>query len=143
LAERTTSLISVETSKEWFERVSRELRRRGVTNVDYRYIAPDAGAAAYVAVGVDRLPPDSLDYALVDGLHRGACALAVVDLIKPGGLLIIDNAERYFPYPSRSPERLRGQPCNSWREFLARVAGWRLIWTTSGVNDTALWIKTS
>jgi hypothetical protein len=63
-------------------------------------------------------------------------------LLKVGGLLIVDNAERYLPHSRRTPESLKGPVRPEWREFLARVADWRPVWTTNGVTCTALWIKT-
>ena len=149
LAARTASLVSIESSPEWYERVRARLLQLGLTNVDYRYIPTHSahgdedhmGSPAYVERAVAGLGPDSLDYVLVDGAHRAECAWRAVDLIRPGGLLILDNAERYLPFPSRSPERLRHPPNACWRRFQERIAAWRLIWTSSGVTDTALWLR--
>jgi SAM-dependent methyltransferase len=148
-AERTRYLVSVEHSADWFARVKRELNRRRLTNVDYRLVPAredeSAGGRAqscpYVSAVAD-LATNSLDYVLVDGIHRGRCAHAAVDLLRSGGMLIVDNANRYLPHLSRSPESLRGAPDPTWSTFAERVAAWRLVWTTNGVTDTALWIKT-
>jgi predicted O-methyltransferase YrrM len=147
-AERTRSLVSVESSRKWYDRIAATLLRQGLRNVDYRLITSEAGESsntdshsAYVDEPVHAVKPGTLDYVLVDGLHRAECALKAVDLIKPGGLLILDNAERYLPYSTRSPERCRGETEASWRLFLERVAAWRLMWTSNGVTDTAIWVK--
>jgi predicted O-methyltransferase YrrM len=149
LASRSSYLISVESSAEWYERVRRVLDRRGLDNVDYRYVevAREPSAASplvdYVESALAGLAPASLDYALIDGLYRDECARRAVQYIKPGGLLILDNADRYIPYPTRSPDRLKTAPTARWKAFLDDVAHWRLIWTTNGVNDTAVWINAS
>ena len=84
-----------------------------------------------------------LDYILVDAIYRGECALKAADALRPGGLLIVDNVERYLPDAStRSPERIRGEVSPIWSRVRMRVATWRRLWTTNGVYDTGIWIKT-
>jgi hypothetical protein len=85
----------------------------------------------------------TMDYVLVDAMYRAECACKAADALRTGALLIVDNIERYLPdVPTSSPERLRGQVSPVWSEFRARVAGWRRLWTSNGVTDTAIWIKT-
>ena len=83
---------------------------------------------------------------MVDGDFRGECALAALPKLKLGGVIIIDNVERYLPHekPSCSPNsRSLNDGCesDSWSCFKDLVDGWRSIWTSNGVCDTALWIK--
>ena len=74
---------------------------------------PDEGLEqnpAYVQV-VKRFEKNSLDFVLVDGMYRDAYANWFVR-IRPGGLLIIDNANWYLPSNSGSPNSrtfVRGQ----------------------------------
>lgn len=144
-AAKTRHLTSVESSEEWFERVKCRLAQENLSNVDYRYVPADrAGTdrearAAYVMVDA-ALKPASLDYALVDGLFRAECALRASELLKPGGVLIVDNANWFLPHPTRSPDAMRWAS-SAWDEFAAKVADWRMMWTSSGVSDTAIWIK--
>jgi hypothetical protein len=148
LAQRTCSLVSVESSFEWYQHVGAVLRGQGLANVDYRFIPasetrrmpPSTQDLAYAEIASE-FTSESLDYVLIDGIRRDECALRSVGLVKMGGILILDNAERYLPFPSRSPERLLTDPQPAWREFLQRVAGWRMIWTSNGVTDTALWFR--
>jgi len=68
-----------------------------------------------------------------------------VPLLKSGGILVIDNIERYLPSTSHSPSARRAGESRwdsaSWDAFAAEVANWRHIWTSNGVSDTALWVK--
>ncbi len=146
-AQRTNSLISVEASRIWHDRVDEAIRKHGLNNVVYKYIpanpqVPDDSYRAPYVEADGGLAAESLDYALVDGLYRDKCALRAVDLLKPNGVLILDNANWFIPHATRSPFSVTTIPARSWSEFLARVATWRLIWTSNGIWDTALWFKT-
>ncbi len=143
LAERTAALVSVESSAEWFEQISKLARHRAVANLDYRYVAENERRGerhAYVDVAGE-LPDESLDYVLIDGLFRAECAAAGARLVKPGGILILDDAERYLPLAPHLPEGRRTPAEPDWQEFATLVTNWRLIWTSDGISATALWIR--
>jgi protein-L-isoaspartate O-methyltransferase len=139
-AERVGSLVSVEHSAEWYERVSSRLKQKGLQNVEY-YLRE--GEADYCKVA-DTFSSESFDFCLVDGLARDDCALAALSLAKPGGIIIVDNCNCYLPSNSRSPySRRPEQGCytEKWATYLDAVREWRQIWTTDGVCDTGLWVK--
>ena len=46
---------------------------------------------------------DSLDFVLVDGGYRDSCMSVIPEYIRPGGLLILDNANWYLPSNTQSP----------------------------------------
>jgi predicted O-methyltransferase YrrM len=148
LAERTASLQSIETAPAWHRSVSTALTRRGMTHVECVLIPADEARiddpyrAEYLTVA-HRFAPGSVDYVLVDAIYRGECALQSAALLKPGGLLVVDNVERYLPNSTRSPERLRREASPVWQAFRQHVAGWRCAWTSNGVWDTAIWFKPS
>lgn len=142
-SKRLKHLTSVETDAQWFNRVNEMIASSGITNVDLRLLVTPAEN-----VGIaDELTPESLDFALVDGaVARDECAHRVLPLLKQGGVLALDNAERYLPSDSKIPTaRKPGDSSRSdaasWDDFLAKVASWRHIWTTDGCNCTAIWIK--
>ncbi len=83
----------------------------------------------------------SLDFALVDGEYRDQCAEAMLTAVKPGGLLVVDNANWFLASPgTRSPYQLR-QRTTLWERVEASLASWRRIWTTNGVTDTAFYVR--
>ncbi|SRR6266542_5291305 len=140
LASRVGRLTSVEHDEAWYQRVKVELQEKGLKNVDY-CLCKDETEYVYVA---DRIEAASLDFCLVDGVVRDACALATLALLKPGGILIVDNCNWYLPSQSKAPNSRResdGPASDAWKMFLAAVQDWRYVWTTSGVTDTALWLK--
>ncbi len=138
-------LTSVEHDQAWSERVRQMLAAAGVRNVDYLHIPLEAhsdpsAAPDYVRV-VERFAPVSLDFALVDGRLRDECANAVLPKMRPGGLLVVDNADIYLPSQVRTPNARRPQqgPENvGWGQFLEAVSDWRRVWTCNGVFATAL-----
>jgi hypothetical protein len=146
-AQRTNSLISIEASRVWYDRVSGAIRNLGISNTFYKYIPAnpelldDPYRVPYIEAD-NRIACESLDYALIDGFYRDECALRVVDLLRPGGLLILDNANRFIPHVTRSPFSVATIPTRFWSEFLLRIATSRLIWTSNGIWDTAVWFKT-
>lgn len=148
-AGRVEKLTSIEHDPGWHRRVQSMLLRKNAKNVElllFEVHGPDVRSAdesEYVSIG-GRIPPSSLDFVLVDGLYRDNCAKLAMELIKPGGLLIIDNANWYLPHGSHSPGSIgeSGEPTtNLWKEMVPILKGWRCIWTSNGVTDTAIFAK--
>lgn len=139
-AERVGSLVSVEHSPDWYRRVGAELKQKGLQNVEYHLCEDEVD---YCKV-VDTLSPESIDFCLVDGVARDDCALAAIYLVKPGGIVLVDNCNCYLPTKSLSPySRKPEQGCytEKWAAYLDAVREWRQIWTSDGVCDTGLWVK--
>src|SRR6266702_944014 len=139
-AERVGSLVSVEHSPDWYGRVSAELKQKGLQNDEY-YFCEDEADYCKVA---NTFSSESFDFRLVDGVARDNCALAALFLVKPGGIIVVDNCNCYLPSNSRSPySRKPEQGCytEKWATYLDAVREWRQIWTSAGVWDTGLWVK--
>jgi predicted O-methyltransferase YrrM len=150
LARRCVHLTSVEHDETWHARVLGALAGEGITNVDYKWHPrdqPDATGyqSAYVRVA-QHLEDQSIDFALVDGLYRDYVTLFLLPKIRPGGMVVIDDVHRYLPSLTRSPLSLRpsAAPATAaWEQAAEALAGWRRIWTSSGVSDTGIYIKAS
>ena len=152
-AERVGHLLSVEHHRAWHEAVSAQLAERGITNVDYRLCpceperveTPEWIAAMFASDyvrAVDAFGPKSLDFALVDGMYRSACALAVLPKLRSSALLVVDNVNWFLPSTSRAPSSrgVADPPLSpTWADFARAVSGWDLAWTENGVADTAIW----
>lgn len=121
LAARAGSVISIEHNPEWHRRVTQALRADERDHCECRLVehaqtaAPDVGSAPvsyysqrfptstgdfelYVKT-IDGYPDDWFDLVLVDGRARMACVWHARQKIKPGGYLMLDDAERpeYLP----------------------------------------------
>jgi len=128
-AARVQRLASIEHDPAWYETVRNRLARAGlVDRCDYR-LEPDGREESpdsrYVRA-IEEVSDDALDFALVDGVARAHCALAVLPKLKPGGLVCVDNANWFLPgpTPSRSPNSRndRGPADASWAAFAERYA---------------------
>jgi Methyltransferase domain len=137
---RVRHLVSIEHAKVWHDRVSSWIARAGFTNVDHRLHCTERD---YVAA-VECLAPAGLDFVLVDGVFRDRCAIAAVSRLRPGGILVLDNANLYLPCRSRAPGSRaieQGPASTGWELFQRQVRSWRRIWTTNGIWDTAIFVK--
>lgn len=138
---RVGRLLSLEHDMAWYERV-----RVGLPpNVELRLypeISRSEPVCDYVRAA-DALENESLDFALVDGVTelRDACTRAIIAKLKPGGLLVVDNANWFIPHATHSPIRTAQPASDLWRDVIEQLRAWRCIWTTNDVSDTALWIK--
>jgi len=79
-------VVSVEHDPVWFERV------RGRTHgMAHATITHAADPAAYVQAL--RNEPGLFDVIVVDGIERPACCAAALERLRPGGFVILDNAD--------------------------------------------------
>jgi hypothetical protein len=135
LAQRTARVNSVEHDAAWFRRVETLLEPHANAVVQ---LASDQ--QSYVGA-IDSIEAP-LTVAVVDGIHRAECILAAAPRLENGGLLVLDNVERYLPNRSRSPESIGAHHEGPlWKEVEAVLGSWRRLWTSNGVWDTAIFIK--
>ena len=146
-ASRVGHVYSVEGFDHWYQPLLNRLAEQDVKNVSLELASADelgyesdAHRQAYVGAHPD-LEPGTIDFAFVDGEYRDDCALRALDLLKSGGLLILDNAEIYLPSDTRSPWRVDAPATAGWERFAKETSDWRRVWTTNGVWDTAFWFK--
>jgi predicted O-methyltransferase YrrM len=147
-ASRVAALTSVEHDPRWHAIVAARLLDRGLRNVDY-ILAPEdqpmerGGDSAYARTALG-FADESLDFALVDGHYRDYSAKFILPKLRPGGMLIIDNVNWYLPCESKAPNSrtpAAGPVTAVWTEVWQQIRDWRTIWTSSGVWDTAIFIK--
>ena len=153
LALRVKHLTSVESNAEWYERTKTVLYEKGIQNkVDLRLIPvnhqmnTDSPRDHPYAAVARELPDAHLDFALVDGRLRLLCIENVMSKIKLGGLLILDNSERFFPTRVLGQHTIQLEPRDQclderWERLWRRLSEWRSIITTNGVWDTRAWVK--
>lgn len=143
-AGRTAKVTAVEAYPVWASYTRNRLEAAGVGNAELLVVEGERGSdehrAAYVGAKPE-LEPQSLDYVFVDGEYRSSGMLRAMDLLKPGGLLILDNSNHYLPYPTRCPLRVRKPASEEWATVARLLEPWRLVWTTNGAWDTAVWFK--
>lgn len=150
-ATRVNQLVSVEHNPEWYERVSQAISLKRISNVAY-YLHPkptesnnisEIIASPYV-IASGELQSGSLDFALVDGVVRPACALRSISLLKQGGWLILDDANHYLPGTSGAPNsrKLSDGPLNEdWAAVQSALQGWNALWYGNGIKETLIFQK--
>jgi SAM-dependent methyltransferase len=141
LAQRVNKLVSVEHDPVWHKRVARDLREMTRRNVDI--VLADPATPDYVGA-VECFGDGELDFAIVDGVisTRDVCAKAALKKLKPGGVLVIDDTQRYRPSRSRAPESIGiygSPPSEVWEEVLGELISWGCVETTDGLRDTVIW----
>lgn len=124
LSNRVQELITVEHDREWFERVQDRMQKKGranwtgfleeptpVTDSNTRnaelwsdYFSSDAryresSFEAY-AKRIDDYADESFQLILVDGRARPSCIHHAIPKVVPGGVLMLDNAERDYYMPA-------------------------------------------
>ena len=128
-AARVAKLTSVEFNPEWVERVGRWLAEKAPPGeVDLRAVpiavrhgfTPEQ-AASYLAP-IEAFPDRHFDFILVDGLFRKECLRAAPAKLRPGGYLIVDNADLV-----------------EIMELLAPIAGDRIGLFSNGIWETAIY----
>lgn len=152
LARRVAHLHSIEHHGGWHRAVREKLRAAQLThNVTCEFIPCDYGEIdeplehPYANVA-HAMGNGSLDFALVDGIIRASCVEAVLAKLKPGGLLILDNANRFIPNHYLTGHTTVHEPRSkprsaAWTHIMEQLKDWRWINTTNGIWDTRFWIK--
>ncbi|WP_287098383.1 class I SAM-dependent methyltransferase [Mesorhizobium sp.] len=146
-ARRISRLTSVEHNQSWYSHVTRLISEEGIKNVTYLSRTPakdeDNETSAYVSVAGE-LSDASLDFVLIDGAQRALCARATLAKLRPGGILTIDNANWFLPCRSIAPNSRSisdGPLPGVWSEVYSVISKWRVLWTSNGVSDTAIFFK--
>ncbi len=147
-ARRVHHITSVEHNPEWYAKIESRITEQGITNITYllhpRQEESVAAAESNYVKTTRSLSPSSLDIILVDGIYRAQCVLQSLPLLKNGGILVIDNVNRYLPSRSIAPNSrsIEAGPIDEeWQQVLDQISTWRYFWTSNGVSDTAVYFK--
>lgn len=152
-SKNSSKVISIEHDKNWYEKIKNTLVEQNLKNVEYHFVHYnydiDQKNNEYVKL-IESLPEESLDISFVDGGPRSFCALASIPKLKKNGVLIIDDAQIFFPTKSNVfkgfkdekdiPEKWQNTELN-WKEVFNQTKNWRKINTTDGITETLLLIK--
>lgn len=147
-AKRVKHMVSLEHDCSWHKTVLEKLSQERLTNVDYRYLDADENDWLQMTEAIKKITSEfhaeCFDFVLVDGVCRDSCTKESIRLLRPGGVLIIDNVNRHLPSKSFSPNSRSyemGPDGFIWTDVLNAIKYWRHYWTSSGVTDTAIYFK--
>ena len=135
-AYNTNKVYSREHHKEWFDIVTKQIQ--SFDNIDYKFYDELDKYA-----DTSDIEDNSLDLVIVDGRNRVNCLLNSLDKVKVGGIIVLDNAERYMLYPTFSPAKYVRKERNPKWELAEKILSER-FWrhdTTDNVSDTLFFFK--
>lgn len=138
-AKRVKSVFSVETDKKWFEKV--KLFTSSISNVNLNLVPYER--TSYI----QSFKPESFDVIVNDAKYRDLVALDALSTLKRGGILVIDNAERYLASGLNLPLNGYVVSCGSeveienWADFTLSTASWKSKWYSDGVSATLVLTK--
>lgn len=138
---RVARLVSVEHDPRWHARVQSDLVKAKIDNVELLHLSE---TEVYVQ-SIERYPAH-FHFVVVDGVSalRDRCACAALRRLQPGGALIVDDVHRYLPSNSRAPRALPRDAAPltpTWAALARELDTWPAFRFSSGVTDTAIWLK--
>ncbi len=138
-------VYSIETNLIWYHKIKKVINNKSIKNVKLFLLEEKKGNFDQKYSNfLKSMKQDFFDIILVDGKHRDITTRKSMKVLKSGGLLIIDNVNRYMLSASRSPNSLKktGKHLNGeWKRIEKDLKKWRCIWTSNGVTDTAIFFK--
>ncbi len=103
-ANRSTRVTSIEHSRKWRYKIAEKAAVAKLHNIDHVYIPcqGDKGCFKPYAEFVRGYDEATFDLVNVDGRARVRCIEQVLmhRLVKPGGVLVLDNSERHYYSPA-------------------------------------------
>lgn len=126
-AQRGAFVTSIEHDIRWYTQVQQLCIQKKITNVDLRLIQHN-----YASICAT-FESNTFDIILVDGKDRIRCVEESMRLVKPGGILMLDDAER----PSYAPlfQLLHTWPLTISEEYKPNATG------ALGLSKTVWWQK--
>ena len=148
-AKRVKTVVSIEHDRLWYDRVCSELDKHGISNChlllcepektaepgnDQQYTSANKGFEGYsferYVSTIEEYPDASFDLALVDGRARRSCLSHVVQKVRAGGYVVLDDSDRQEYADAESlldsyPRRVfRG--LMPYRSRLSHTAVWKI-----------------
>ena len=93
LAQHVREVVSIEHDASWYSRVQGMLNDARIQNTQLKL----AGTADYAAQ-ITAFPDHWFDFILIDGADRNGCIRAAASKVRPGGWIVVDNAESALDY---------------------------------------------
>jgi hypothetical protein len=153
-SKKVKKLISIESEKDWYAIVIKQLESNSCNNVDYRLVDYSYNGSqennGYLQT-INELDENSLDIALVDGGPRSYCAMHLIPKLKSGGIIAIDDTQFYFPNDYKIPFSVRKAEDiptlwnNStklvYKDLWDLIKNWRHFSVEDGIKVTTFIIK--
>lgn len=94
-AKRAAQVDAIEHDYSWYQRVACAISNDRIQNAMIHSISDANDFEDYVQLGRRLcIGRDGFDLIVVDGRRRVRCIKAVAEFVRPGGMIVLDNAER-------------------------------------------------
>ena len=134
---KSKHVISIEHDKDWYQKTK---------NIPGAKVILCKTKDKHLSI-LKKIKNDSIDACLVDGQWRRDCLLEVFSKIKPGGIIILDNAETILPisWPSQSFQdswqKQGAQEKVKTKKIIKELKKWRQLSTSDVTQDTVIYVK--
>ena len=88
-AQKAGNVYSVEDYKPWYSKVNEILVNKNIQNVHYKYAENPESYSSFMSDN-----DTGFDLIVVDGSYRSQCMMSAFFLIKPGGIIYLDNSDK-------------------------------------------------
>jgi predicted O-methyltransferase YrrM len=88
-AKHVGEVCSVEDCKPWFDKVGELIESKGIKNINLYFATGSNEYSQFMPRGHAKF-----DLIMVDGNHRSECIAHAINLLKPYGILYLDNSDR-------------------------------------------------
>lgn len=89
-AKHAGQVCSVESCHLWYQKIKDVLQEKQINNANYQYIEDQTAYTHFMAND-----EQGFDLVMVDGEYRSACIANAVSLVRPGGILYLDNSDKH------------------------------------------------
>jgi len=133
-AKHCASVTTIEHDPRWMQK----LKMANLANVTLIKARPEKYAEAIAEVN-----RETYDLILIDGRQRIECFNRSLPMLAQEGLMIFDNANRYFPSKSHGPDSLQSYNPKTpehlrYQAAYEQLQSFNITWTTNGVTDTLI-----
>lgn len=88
-AKQSGEVFSVEDYRPWYDKVSNIIRVKNLNNITYKFAEREADYHTFMSED-----EKGFDLIMIDGSYRSKCISSATKLVKPGGILYLDNSDQ-------------------------------------------------
>ncbi|MGC4036275.1 MAG: class I SAM-dependent methyltransferase [Chitinophagaceae bacterium] len=82
-------VFSVEDNSGWYKNISKVFSAKNMNNVSYHFMDDENNYSSFMTNDNKKF-----DLIMIDGSHRSQCINTAIKLIKPGGIIYLDNSDK-------------------------------------------------
>lgn len=88
-AKHAGEVYSVEDHRPWYDRVSKIIEANQFGNIHYTFLESESDYTSFMSDDIE-----GFDLVMIDGSYRSKCIYHASKLVRPGGILYLDNSDK-------------------------------------------------